>query len=209
MPLKCPSCGAPLNRESSRCEFCGTELMLIQDGSGFQTKQNAICSNCGKPLNAGAWLCAKCGIPVSGNEERLRELHTKQRYLQDETRKNVPHLATVLEPDEYVEFCYWGRFGYFAVTEKRLLTYKKEGMFRDRVFAEYKWSEVAAVGDVVFNSLGKFYLLEVQTLKGNCRLGFDTGQVARRFQREIATVLNRHNLGQRDIRALIWSMNLN
>ena len=212
VPLKCPSCGAPLDRESSRCEFCGTELMLVMDGSGFQTRQGPVCSNCGKPLGAGAWLCAKCGTPVPGNEERLRELHMKQQYLQNDARRRAPHLGTLLEPDEYIAFLFVDRrLSYYAVTDKRLLTYTKPGTFSERVSRQYKWSEVAAVGDVVFfnNGFVHFHKLEVQTLNGPCVLSFDDGQSAHRFRREIADALKRHNKGQRDIRALIWSLNTN
>lgn len=209
MPLKCPSCGAPLSRESSRCEFCGTELLLVQDGSGFQEKQIAACSHCGRPLGAGSWLCPKCGTPVPGNEQRLRELHKKQQYLQDDVKKESPHIVTVLEPGEYVEFIYRGGFGYFAVTEKRLLTYAKKGLFGDKIFNQYDWSEVAAVGNVTYNRDVRIYQLEVQTLDGPRYLRFGAdGQVAYRFQREIASALNRHNTGQRDVRALIWVLNM-
>ena len=134
----------------------------------------------------------------------------KQQYLQNDLKKNVPPLASVLEPDEFIEYCYWGRFGYFAVTEKRLLVYTKKGMFSDRVLEEYEWGEVAAVGDVVFDRAIKIYLMEVQTLKGNRRLGFNLdGQAAHRFRREIGAAVTRHNTRQREIRALIWSLDLN
>jgi len=29
VPLKCPSCGAPVRSGTTRCEFCGTELLLV------------------------------------------------------------------------------------------------------------------------------------------------------------------------------------
>ena len=211
VPLKCPSCGAPLNRESSRCEFCGTEVMLVQNGSGLQTKATASCAKCGNQLASGAWLCPKCGNPVPGNEARLKELNIKQRFIQDDTKRKVPQLGGVLAPDEYVQFCFYARGFYFAVTERRLLVYSKDSIFGAAKLSAYGWSEVVSSGNVRYDSTRRLYLLEVQTLKGSFSLRFPqgNGQDAHRFQREIAGALSQHNTGQRDIRALIWSLNPN
>jgi hypothetical protein len=42
VPLKCPSCGAPVQRESTHCEFCGTELMVIRGGAKSITSQGDL-----------------------------------------------------------------------------------------------------------------------------------------------------------------------
>jgi predicted RNA-binding Zn-ribbon protein involved in translation (DUF1610 family) len=185
--------------------------MLVQNGSGLQTKATVSCAKCGNQLASGAWLCPKCGNAVAGNEARLKELNLKQRYTQDDTRRKVPQLASVLARNEYVAYCFYGRFGYFAVTEKRLLTYTKDSIFGDRKLEQYDWSEVVSPGDVRFFGQLGIYKLEVQTLKGSFNLRFprENGQDAQRLRCEVADALNRHSTGQRDIRALIWSINPN
>jgi len=57
---------------------------------------------------------------------------------------------------------------------------------------------------------GVHWQFEVQTLKGSVNLEFPqwSGVDAIRFQKEIASALDRHATGERDIRAVIWSLSL-
>jgi len=132
--------------------------------------------------------------------------------MQDDVRKKFPKLSDVLVPDEYIEYCFKGGrlppWGYFAVTEKRLLLRHKPRLFGAVVLEEHDWSEVVAIGDIRSDSLGVRLL--VQTLKGDVNLHFMQDEIgdAHRVQSEIAAALNRHNAGQRDIHALIWSLDL-
>jgi len=169
---------------------------------------------------------------VPGNEERLKELHAKEQYLQNDIRMKRQALSSLLEPSEYVEFCFWlGSRSYYAVTEKRLLICSESGLFpgemtvkRSRlgiykpefanssgeIQSKYDWKEVVAVGSAEYrnNYASPRFQVEVQTLRGSFFLNFNDSDTlgASRIQQEILAALNRHASGQRDIRALIWSL---
>ena len=144
---------------------------------------------------------------MAGNEERLKELHAKQQYLQEDARKTGFEAGGIIGADEYVYFLFGIMRGFYAVTEKRLLKYLHPRFGEPRL-TEFTWSEVAAATLVTQRDMGGVrYELQIQTLKGRVDLHFSVrdGQFASRFQREVANALNRHNMGQRDVRALIWS----
>ncbi len=40
--LKCPECGAPLNREQLKCEYCGAKVILSNDQPIFSSKSDTL-----------------------------------------------------------------------------------------------------------------------------------------------------------------------
>jgi hypothetical protein len=195
-----------------RCEFCGTELILIQ-GTSPQTNQAITCPRCGRPLGFGSWLCAKCGYFSPENSQKVRELQTKQKFLQDDLKTKVPGLANILSADEYVYYCHYDLTYFQAVTENRFLINARESKglrMGDWVLQEAPWSEVAAVGDLQNrqNIMGdRWAEFEVQTFKGPIVCKNDW-RAAARLRQEAKHALGLHNAGARDIRAVIFSLNL-
>ncbi len=216
IPLKCPSCGAPLPREALRCEFCGTELLLIQDGSAFQTTQVSACVQCGNPLGRGAWFCARCGKVLPENKAKVVEMQEKQRFLQDDIKKKSPELASKVATDEFVQYCYYGKGFCYAITERRLFAFVATKRSPRYGLREAPWTRVAGIGDVVRKSSGlsgePWVEFEVQTLDGPITFYFGNGQPewlqAMRFHREVGRALSLHNMGQKDIRSMILSLRI-
>ena len=61
--LQCPQCGAPLNSESSRCEFCGTTVRLSEDRQHF-IGVSVTCPNCNTNNHIGDKHCGSCGASL-------------------------------------------------------------------------------------------------------------------------------------------------
>lgn len=196
-----------------RCEFCGTELILVQGGTGPQMNQATTCPRCGRPLGFGAWLCSKCGYFSPENSQKVRELQAKQKFLQDDLKKKVPGLANILGANEYVYYCHYGPTYFQAVTEKRFLINAREDRglrgFGGWVLQEAPWGEVVAAGDLQnkSNFMGdRWTEFEIQTFKGPIVCKNDW-RAAARLHQEAKHALGLHNAGARDIRAVIFALN--
>lgn len=61
--LQCPQCGAPLNSDSSRCEFCGTTVRLSEDRQHF-IGVSVTCPNCNANNHIGDKHCGSCGASL-------------------------------------------------------------------------------------------------------------------------------------------------
>ncbi|MCR5576931.1 MAG: zinc ribbon domain-containing protein [Oscillospiraceae bacterium] len=61
--MKCPSCGAELEKDARFCHICGQPVPAAGEESRF-------CIRCGAKLPAGAAFCARCGAAVSGSHAR-------------------------------------------------------------------------------------------------------------------------------------------
>jgi hypothetical protein len=203
-----------LSREALRCEFCGTELLLVRDGSAFQTSSASTCVQCGSPLGRGAWFCVMCGRVLPENKAKVMELQEKQRFLQDDIRKKSPELASAVADGEFVQYCYHGKGFCYAVTDTRLFAFVSIKRSPRYGLREAHWTRVAAIGDIERKSpgwSGEFGAeFEVQTLDGPLTFYFGSGQPewlqAMRFHREVGRALSLHNMGQKDIRSMILSL---
>lgn len=208
MSLKCPDCGAPLSKDHTKCEFCGTELVLVQDGSAFQTRQIVSCPKCSSQIGSGSWFCVKCGYVLPEHRARILELQKKQRFLQQDVRRADPNLAKALEPGEFLYFTTGSKGMFYAATENRLLIQSKK-----KPLQQYPWSEVVAVGEVLpryswGTAIG--YQFEVQTFRGPEIFQFPELALSEafRFHSEVVVALALHNSGEKDVRQVIISLNV-
>ena len=62
--LYCPSCGAPVRREATRCDYCNAAL-------DFSLKGKTVnCPNCFAATPADGRFCVRCSRPVKGMVRR-------------------------------------------------------------------------------------------------------------------------------------------
>jgi len=64
--LKCPNCGSSIPRTSPSCGYCGTQLLLSSDRSGFILAVMS-CPHCGFHNVTGAQYCEDCSSPLFKN----------------------------------------------------------------------------------------------------------------------------------------------
>lgn len=210
--LKCPSCGAPLSNDRSRCEFCGAELLLVQNGSAFQLKDALSCPKCGRPMGSEAWFCVKCGYVVPEDRELVRQMQKKQAFLKDDVKRNPPEvgkiLGPILEPGEFLYYAVTiSKKSHYVVTEKRILLTTKKGL------VQIPLGEVVAIGDVEpWSTWGNLigYQFDIQTFKERLTVQFPEGamNLLFRLQSEVQAALVLHNSGERDVRAVILTLNV-
>jgi len=73
--LYCPSCGAPVRREATRCDYCKAAL-------DFSLKGKTVnCPNCFAATPAEGRFCVRCSRPVKGmvRDDRIMEDRTCPR----------------------------------------------------------------------------------------------------------------------------------
>lgn len=61
--LKCPSCGSAIPKNSTACQYCGTRVVLSNDGTRF-VLVGAICPACGENNKEDNNFCSKCGYEL-------------------------------------------------------------------------------------------------------------------------------------------------
>lgn len=61
--LKCPQCGANLEKKSNRCEFCGTNVKLSDDKQHF-VGTGLSCPKCDFNNQIGDQYCGNCGCDL-------------------------------------------------------------------------------------------------------------------------------------------------
>lgn len=64
--LNCPSCGAPLATDSSRCDFCGARVEISDDRTKV-VLAGIACPVCGWENAATRLFCGKCGANLMQN----------------------------------------------------------------------------------------------------------------------------------------------
>ena len=48
--LRCPNCGSNVPRQSMKCEHCGAEIVLAQDGLSMLARNRNACPKCGSQI---------------------------------------------------------------------------------------------------------------------------------------------------------------
>ena len=87
MPLKCPTCAAPIQTDLPFCGKCGTRVTSVSAGQA--------CPNCGRPNDSNNKFCPACGTTVGGLPNSLA----------------APAGATVRGPDRQVALTLLDRTG--------------------------------------------------------------------------------------------------
>jgi ribosomal protein S27AE len=193
-----------------QCEYCGSELVLVENGSAFKEKEIVPCPHCGNMLGSGRWYCSKCGYVTPEHRERVKELQTKIKFIQDERRRTISNLAEDIPADDFVMDCfiYPRSHEYVAITAHGLtVRSRKNGL------EQYRWTDVVAVGNPerghfkgAFNPPGWYF--QVQTLSKPIEIWFDVPhyQTALKAHRETLNALRLHNLGKKPIGSIVLSL---
>ncbi|MFV1980947.1 MAG: zinc ribbon domain-containing protein, partial [Rhodothermia bacterium] len=73
----CPECGARARPGTDRCELCGSELVIVEDGAprGMDAPDAApdaaaICVACGRNNRLDAVFCDQCATPLAQSSAR-------------------------------------------------------------------------------------------------------------------------------------------
>lgn len=64
--LKCPNCGANISNTGSACNYCGSRIVMSDDGMRL-APVGIICPHCGEDDRLTERICNKCGTAIPGN----------------------------------------------------------------------------------------------------------------------------------------------
>jgi len=126
--LKCPSCGAHLEKNEMKCQYCGAELVLLPDNSAFSLRSQSACPKCGSINEKSSWFCLNCNTILTKDTEMLKRIQKKAKFNQEENEKlfasKVP-LQISLAPDEFFHMTFSKEQvkNFYAVTNKRVMQY--------------------------------------------------------------------------------------
>lgn len=202
IPLKCPNCGAMVQRESMKCQYCGASLLLAEDGSTLLSRKRIACPKCGNSMADGSWFCIACGEVTTKDVNHLKQIQKKIRFQQESMKNDMPEILDKIEPAEFIHwlFVHKGLFAnkYFVVTDKKLIKYE--------LFGEYweaPWSEVVSIGNPEFDGYSNRFV--VKTFEET--VTFDFGENSCwNFHNAVHRALNDYTSQTKDIRALVCSL---
>jgi hypothetical protein len=213
--LKCPNCGALLERGQTKCQYCGAELVLLPDGSSFRFRSETVCPKCGAINEKSSWFCVSCNTILTKDIDMLRELREKIKFEQERTISSyMPSwMREKIEPDEFVYFVFkMGGDDFYAVTDKRIIK------SRHGKYEESSLKEVVSVGPprvktgfgIFAPSVTSFF--EVNTFHGTIIFdGFSVqdAQFCGTLNAWIKIAVENYNTRKKDVRALILKLPLN
>lgn len=202
IPLKCPNCGAMVPRETMKCQYCGADLILAQDGSTLLPRKQNVCPKCGNSMANGSWFCVMCGEVITKDVNHLKQIQKKLRFQQESLKKDMPEILDKIEPNEFIYFLFYYKGflanKYFIITDKKLMKFELYGQYW-----EAPLSEIVSIGNPEFDGYRNKFT--VQTF--NETVPFDFGENSCwDFHRAVHQALNDYNLQKKDIRALICSL---
>ena len=208
--LKCPHCGAFIPREISRCNYCGTHVIL--EKNAFAMEKLASCQSCGSPCEQDSWFCVNCGAILTSDSRELgmlKEQQRKLRFMQTKVKDQLPkEIKRELKPDEYVHFHYKGLgTPHEVVTEKRILKFSTGWFIKRENLKSAPWSEVVGISEP-WGGIANVWFLDVTTFAETFRLDFQGIADAIRFRNFCIRALGNHNLRKRDILSTICSLSL-
>jgi len=176
--LRCPNCGSNISRQSMKCEYCGAELVLAQDGHSMLPRNLNACPTCKTQIAEGVWFCPNCGQVTTQDAktiEHLKQIQKKFVFQQDDIRAKMAQLKDKLEPNEFVYYLlYHNGFlsnKYYAVTDKKLIK------FDYNEYWEALLSDIVSVSDPIYRSGDGMFVtpntsLKVQTFTETVTLDF-------------------------------------
>jgi predicted RNA-binding Zn-ribbon protein involved in translation (DUF1610 family) len=211
--LRCPNCGAFLERGQMKCQYCGAELILLPDGSSFRFRSEMVCPNCGAINERSSWFCVSCNTILTKDVEMLKELQRKIRFEQERAKTFMPlWMREKIGPDEYIYFVFKIKEDdFYAVTDKRLIK-NKHGRYE-----EASLSEVVGISPIQTRAEPGVFapkvtgFFEVNTFHGTIIFdGFSVqdAQYCGIFHSWVNIALNNHNTRKKDVRALILKLPL-
>jgi hypothetical protein len=211
--LRCPNCGALLDRGQMKCQYCGAELILLPDGSSFRFRSETVCPKCGTINEKSSWFCVGCNTILTKDVEMLKELQRKIRFERERAVSYMPSwMREKIEPDEYVYFVFKMRDNdFYAVTDKRIIK-SKHGKYE-----EAPLSEVVSIGPPQVKTGFGFFtpsvtsFFEVNTFHGTVvfdGFGVQDAQFCGTLNAWVKIALENHNTRKKDARALILKLPL-
>jgi len=222
--FNCPNCGGIAPGGTSRCDYCGVELILGE--RGFLPRSIMSCPKCGNSMAGNAWFCVNCLQILASDVTRLKELQKKllleqENYMQL-IRRKMPEIHSI-EPEEFIYSLHYQKVGrlrsYEVITDRKLILYT----FRGRRLREIPWNEFVRLAipwakKVPYDILHRLYLyiLPVQTLKEDFGIRFQHmkhGIFVRgdwegclSIYRTIKAAQNDYNTQRRNIKAIICGL---
>jgi RNA polymerase subunit RPABC4/transcription elongation factor Spt4 len=209
--LKCPNCGALIEKDRMKCQYCGAELILLPNGSGLEFKVETACPKCGRTNEKSSWFCVNCNTILTEDIEMLRERQRKMRFLQNKIKNDLPDLITkTLDSDEifYCEVNSGNGLQYFVVTNKRLTSYMKK-FFSGADCTEVLLKDIVSISPLFLNSPCFF---NVTTFNGDLKFetypfiinptGFQV------FYKRVREALADYEMRKKNIVAVILGLNL-
>ena len=210
--LKCPNCGAVLNRDQLTCQYCGAESILLSDGLTLKFKGEITCPKCGSINEKSSWFCTSCHTILTKDIEMVKEMQRKSRFEEDRIKQSLPpETRDRIDPDEFIYFNFELRNGAYTITDKRLIKN------RNGVYQEAKLSEITSVGQPqVKRGLGVFVsnitlYFVVNTSDGTIVLGDFNRLDAKScgtFYAWVLRAVQNHNLQKKDARAVLLNLKL-
>jgi len=201
-----------------KCQYCGSESILLPDGSSVKFRSEVMCPKCGAVNDKSSWFCTSCSTVLTSDSNVLKELKKKIAFIQEDTRNSVPPwLKQKLLPDELIYFFYSLKKGdFYLVTNRRMLKCTKS------TFREARLCDVVSVGDVHIDPglsilSGYMYLarFNVQTFQGDVIFETSISVVAPSQVGDFKTLhswatqaLQNYNQRKKDIRELILRLKL-
>jgi hypothetical protein len=203
--LKCPNCGAFLEKGQMKCQYCGAELILLPNGSSYRFRGEHICPTCGAINERSSWFCLSCNTLLTKDIDMVRELKEKIRFEQERAKSLAPEwLKQKLSPDEYIYFLVCGS-NPKIVTDKRVIM-EKHGE------QEYPLSDIVSVGPFHLETgfWQNKWVFEMNTFQGTVILDFSglDFQAGKTFYDWLNVALMNHNSRKKDVRALILHLPL-
>ncbi len=210
--LKCPNCGARLDKDQLTCQYCGAESILSTDGSTLRFKSEINCPKCGFINEKSSWFCTVCHTILTKDIEPIKEMQRKIRLEEDQVKQSLPlETRYRIDPNEYIYFSFKLGNGAYIITDKRLIKN------RNGVYQEAKLSEITNVGQPqVKRGLGVFasnitLSFVVKTFNGTILFGDFSRLDANSFGTFYAWVIRairNQNSRKKDARALLFSLQL-
>ncbi|MEM3673295.1 MAG: zinc ribbon domain-containing protein [Candidatus Bathyarchaeia archaeon] len=219
--LKCPNCGALLDKEQMKCQYCGADLVLSPDGSYFIFRAEATCPKCGAINEKSSWFCMGCNTILTKDTDMLKELQKKIRLEQESMISCMPSwMGEKLEPDEFIYFVLYEEIGgnnFYAITDKRIIK-SRHGKYEEALL-----SEVVSIGPVrtkqvvrafVPPVIGFFHVeigfFKVNTSRGTTIFEFEGYEVLACgiFHAWTTIALENYTAQKKDVKALILKLPL-
>lgn len=208
--LRCPNCGASIEKGQMKCQYCGAELVLLQDGSSFKFRSETTCPKCGAINEKSSWFCLSCNEILTKDVDMLRELQKKIKFEQERIKSGYmsSQMREKLEPDEFIYSLvnFKNSDNIYIITDKRIIK-NKNGKYEEALL-----SEVVSFGPLqtkgLFNSTMFF---DVNTFHGTMIFnGFDIFNATNcgTFYGWVKRAINNHNARKKDTGALILKLTL-
>ena len=203
LALKCPNCGAIISRNNLKCQYCGAELIIAQDGLTFIPRKQQNCPKCSTPQADGAWFCLNCGEILAKDIEHVKNLQKKIQFTQEDIRAKLAQFSDKIEPNEFFYHLLYhnGFFSnkYYAVSDKKLIKFDYNNYWQAPL------SEIVGVGSPQHDGYNS--TLTIQTFKETVKLDFGDS-MDYDFYNALYRALDNYTLQKKDIYALIYSLRI-